>query len=1176
MLFFTMRNLFLPLFLLLMTFTSSAQRISNLRVKTISLKADTVQLDSVIIVPDSWFIISNENKLIDTSAYELDVIKSKLIWRKKSPIFSSLKQDSLKITFRVFPFLFGQSYRHKDYSQVQKSANTYNPFYYTPSLERAELFKFEGLTKSGSISRGITFGNNQDVFVNSSLNLQLAGKISDNVEILAAITDENIPVQPEGNTQQLQDFDKVFIQLSNENNKLIAGDFELHRPDSYFMNFLKKGQGGLFTTKFNLGKSPEEKKQSVMRITASGAVSKGKFARNLLSVLEGNQGPYRLTGSNNETFIIALAGSEKVYIDGLLQVRGAQYDYIIDYNTAQVTFTAKKLITKDSRVVVEFEYSEKSYARSLFYFNDEFEKDKLKIKFNLYSEQDSKNQPLQIQLDSTKKAVMSEVGDQINLAFFPTADTVTFNNSQILYQKQDTTTVNGTYPGIFVYSTNPDSARWQVSFSIVGQGNGDYVQDITSANGRVFKWLEPVGGIHLGSYAPVSLLITPKQQQLFTLGSDFRFSKNNKATVELALSNNDINLFSSKDKSNDAGYAAKVIYENNTALGADTLRAWKMKSILNYEYVNENFKPLERFRPVEFERDWNVGAVPIKSDEHITSFQTVIAKSGLGSINYQLKSYLKGTLYNGLMNTAGLNISVEKFVLACNGSYLNTAGSLNKTRYYKYNFDLSRQVWKLIIGGRENTEHNEFLRPSSDSLFANSFYFRELQGYISTRDTAKTKVSLSYKQRSDYSPVVSTFKKATKADEVNLAIELLKNTNSQLRTTSTYRKLIVLDSTITRQEPAETFLNRIDYNLNLWKGAVSTSTYYEVGTGQELKKEFAYLEVAPGQGSYSWIDYNHDNIKQLNEFEVSAFSTEANYIKIYVPTNEYISTRTNQFSEVLMLSPAAAIQSYQGKQKLVNRFANQLSVRLDKKTQNESSFTSLNSFSSLDPFYQNVNDSKLVSNNSNVRNTIYFNRTNAVFGMDATWQQNKSKSLLTNGFESRLQTRREVNVRWNFTHSFLLNSNYLNGDKSYSSQFFATRDYHILSDETEQRLSFQPTSSFRTTLSYKYSLKKNIEGTIGERTSTNKFGLELKYNAVRSGSITAKFNYIAIDFNANENSSIAYDLLEGLHNGKNMTWNLSVQRNLSNSMQLSLNYDGRKSEDSNAIHTGGVQFRAFF
>lgn len=1165
-----MRNFFLLQLFFLFSLHSPAQHFSSLRVKPVSLAADTIQLDTVSIVPNSCFIMDHQNRLVDTSAYRLDEVNGRLVWKKNSPAFSSLQQADLNITYRVFPFLFSQSYQHKNYADILKSSSGYNPFYYTPSQESAGLFKFEGLTKAGSISRGITFGNNQDVFVNSSLNLQLAGKISDNVEILAAITDENVPVQPEGNTQQLQDFDKVYIQLSNENNKLVAGDFELRRPDSYFMNFQKKGQGGLFTTRFKLGKSEDEKKQSYMRTTISGAVSKGKFSRNTIAATEGNQGPYRLNGSNNETFIIILAGSEKVYIDGQVMTRGTQNDYIIDYNTAQITFTSKRMITKDSRIVVEFEYSEKSYARSLIYFNDEFEKDKLKIKFNLYSEQDSKNQPLQMELDSAKKERMNAVGDHIDSAFFPTADTVAFNTNQILYQKKDSTTANGTYAGIFVYSVNPDSARWLVVFSIVGQGKGDYVQDITSANGRVYKWLEPIGGVHQGSYAPVSLLITPKKQQLFTFGTDYRFSKNNKASFEIAMSNNDINLFSSKDKSNDAGYAAKFMYENIAALGRDSVKSWKLQSILNYEYVNQDFKPLERFRPVEFERDWNTGTVSSIHDEHITSFQSVLSRSSIGSFSYNFKSYLKGTLYHGLMNSAGINIAVNKINITGNGSYLNTNGSFNKTSYYRHNLNVSRPVWRLTIGGKENTEHNEFFKPASDMLFANSFYFREYQGYVATLDSAKTKASVSYKKRYDDVPVVNVFKAATVADEINLTIELLRNINNQLRTTSTYRKLSVYDSTRTQQQPAKTFLNRIDHNLNVWKGALAASTYYEVGTGQELKKEFSFLEVAAGQGSYTWRDYNGDNIKQLNEFEVAAFSSDANFIKIYTPTNQYISTRTNQFSEVLTLSPAAVIQSPDGKQKLVARFSNQLSVRLDKKTQNEELVSSLN------PFRQNIHDTSLVSNNSNVRNTLFFNRSNATFGSDITWQQNKSKSLLTNGFESRVQTIREINVRWNFTHSFLFNGNYRHSDRQNNSQFFSTRDYHIFSDETEPKISFQPSSSFRTTFSYKYSQKKNTGGSTGEKMLSNKMGMEIKYTTVSSGSIMAKFNYIAISYNTLENSPIAYDMLEGLHKGKNTTWNLSVQRNLSNYMQLSLNYEGRKSEGSDIVHTGGVQFRAFF
>ena len=235
---------------------------------------------------------------------------------------------------------------------------------------------------------------------------------------------------------------------------------------------------------------------------------------------------------------------------------------------------------------------------------------------------------------------------------------------------------------------------------------------------------------------------------MYTLSADYMISKRTKISVEMALSNYDVNLFSSIGKENDVGYAMHTGFVNSSPLKHNDTTGWISTTSLNYEYVQKNFTPIERYRPVEFTRDWNVTSTDT-ADENIATFQTGLSNKKYGNVTYELGSYTKGDLYNGLHNQLNTNLTWDKFHLLTSGSYLTTDDqqSQSKTQYYKHMEDLSKTFGRFTLGVRDEEEHDEFLKAGTDSLYGNSFAYKAYTGYIGYIDSSKNSFRVDFKQR---------------------------------------------------------------------------------------------------------------------------------------------------------------------------------------------------------------------------------------------------------------------------------------------------------------------------------------------------------------------------------------------------------------------------------------------
>src|SRR5690606_4762721 len=241
--------------------------------------------------------------------------------------------------------------------------------------------------------------------------------------------------------------------------------------------------------------------------------------------LEGNQGPYRLTGASNEFFFIVLAGTERVFLDGDILQRGEDQDYVINYNTAEVTFTPRRLITKDSRIQIEFEYADRNFLNANLYATQELTiNEKLTIRLGAFNNSDAKNSQVNQVLDNEQRHFLSTVGDSIQHAFYPTAVIDTFDAGKILYEKIYFN-AGSVIDSFYQFSTDPDLAKYSLSFSDVGQGSVNYVPDFNGANGKVFRYVSPIGNQKQGRFEPVSILVTPKKQRVFNQDIDYTLGK---------------------------------------------------------------------------------------------------------------------------------------------------------------------------------------------------------------------------------------------------------------------------------------------------------------------------------------------------------------------------------------------------------------------------------------------------------------------------------------------------------------------------------------------------------------------------------------------------------------------------------------------------------------------------
>ena len=446
------------------------------------------------------------------------------------------------------------------------------------------------LQVSGSKTVQVSSGSRREMTVDQNLRLTIMGQLTPDIAVRAFLSDDNLPVVPEGNTEELRDIDKVLVELTAPTWAATLGDFVARRQGTTFGNYRRKLQG------FSLQATPGPTEFEVL-----AGSPRGLYRTLQIRGQEANQGPYYLGGSGSAGNLFIVAGSERVTLDGQELIRGSDRDYVIDYVVGTVTFTYRQLITAESTIVVEFEEGEGPYGRTVVgggagvKFKVPLVDLPGRVSARVIRERDDPSRLRTGVLGDDDEAILRAAGDDLTLAVAGGVSAAVPGEGQ--YDEQ----VVGPET-IYIY--NELGGNFDVAFFYVGPGVGDYNLDrLTNTGQQVFLHV----GAKQGAYLIGRPLPMPGQQSVATFTADVGDTAGSFLGAEWNAGVMDLNQLSELDNDDNNGGAGRVegrLRGQGVSLGDRNLGQIDLEG--SWEQKDGEFKPFQVHKTIFDYDQWGL------------------------------------------------------------------------------------------------------------------------------------------------------------------------------------------------------------------------------------------------------------------------------------------------------------------------------------------------------------------------------------------------------------------------------------------------------------------------------------------------------------------------------------------------------------------------------------------
>ncbi len=1093
-------------------------------------------------LPDSFLIPGSEQVFLDSlrlhavTDYDLDYLSGTL---KLSVLPRSGR--TLDITYRVFPFGLRTDYFHRVPVLVAPAADSAvagdGRGGRVVPVVRGQLFPASRLRKSGSIVRGVSVGSNQNLQVDSGLRLQISGKLTRDVEVVASLTDQNTPIQPEGNTQTLQEIDKVFVQVKSPKLLATLGDFTLNLAGGRFTSYERKLEGVMAQGNFD---------RAAFKVSA--AVSRGQFQTNQFLGQEGNQGPYQLTGANGNINILVLAGTEKVWIDGERMTRGENHDYTIEYGNGQITFTRNRLITQDLRITVDFQYSDESFQRNYLAAQGETRlvNDKVTLRTTFIRESDDTSNPLSARLTGAALDALEAAGDSLALVRGDTLVAAGQGN----YTKDST--------GVFVF-VGQGRGDYRVSFSFFGPGKGAYRN---LGLGR-FEFV----GENQGDYRPFLLLPSAQKHDMFGVSMAVAPTSSLKISSELALSNFDRNLSSPRDDGDNSGAA----YQLQMELKPEKLRIGKM-ALGQFDFSGRlrhkaaTFRDIDRSTIAEFGRRWNLTQASSNTSEDILEMQAnylpaagITFRGGIGRL--QRSAAFRANRFDvtaSVEKAGGLQLRhFLEFIDRRDRKLGETSQWLRQRGHAEVDWGLIKPLFDF---------EGEIRKDARSDTSRTGFRFESYTGGAAVQPWKSLSASARFNVRDDKNRSAGKFVPHSISRTQSYALGLKNWHTLSLDASYVHRQRNFTDPTFqdTRSDLAD-----IGLGIRPPSGWLRGNINYQISNTQIARQEEVFVRVNEGEGNFKFNE-------ALKEFEPDPFG---DFVRRLFATNQFVPVVELRLRTDLRLRPAKLFTG-RGKlrrtqpwlARLLRPVSTESFLRIDERSREKD----VARIYLLQPsaFQQ---DSTTIFGRVEIRQDVYL------------WQNSRKLSFryryrnrmeLNNQFVGGGQDRdvREQQLRGLYQFSPQVSTQFELTLSAQDRAFQSTlrEDRKVRSRQALIDFVWRPRRAWEIASKSTFSFNKDVAQAPETRATLVSFAPRATYSFSQKGRLRAEIDWTHVSV-APKSRLIPFELTNGRRAGASFRWNLGFEYTVSQYIRTTVSYFGRSDPDRPTTqHVAKVEMRAFF